>query len=453
VQKAQDDKENRMKLQGIRSVVAAGVLLVVLLSAGGAAAQSGGPEGEGAEPAAGAEAQALLGPGFTYQGRLRSDGAPVNGVCDFEFGLWDTAAGGTQLGATQPVPFVNVTDGAFTVALNGGNTFGFDAFSGDARYLEIAVRCPAGAGDYTILAPRRALTAVPYALGLRPGALISTSSGGTAFEVVHTGTSRAASFTNHSTSNTAAVRVDNLGNSYGVYAVSTDGIGVLGLHDAASGTAPGVEGTTNSTASNAVGVLGQVSPTSVGGHSAGVRGINNGTSSSGIGVYGSQAGGGWGVYGTTPSGRGVYGASTSGAGVYGSATGAGAYGGYFANPSATTGAALYASGDVKQSLTGNGLVKAAVYVECEDTSPEVFQYFNNVNGAAITISGGSEPGECIVDFGFDISDRFVLVTAEYSVDARFAAFSSNAGGTNSLRFSRFGADGVSYSGYLMILVY
>ena len=59
-------------------------------------------------------------------------------------------------------------------------------------------------------------------------------------------------------------------------------------------------------------MLGQVTSTAPGGFSAAVRGMNAGTGGLGIGVYGSQAGSGWGVYGTSPSGIGVYGSSSSG---------------------------------------------------------------------------------------------------------------------------------------------
>jgi len=45
--------------------------------------------------------------------------------------------------------------------------FGSSAFSGDSRWLEIAVRCPAGGGPYTSLDPRQPLTAAPYALYAR----------------------------------------------------------------------------------------------------------------------------------------------------------------------------------------------------------------------------------------------------------------------------------------------
>jgi hypothetical protein len=97
-----------------------------------------------------------------------------------------------------------------------------------------------------------------------------------------------------------------------------------------SGTAAGsaaLEGLTNSQAGNASAVIGTVADAAPGGFSAGVRGINNGTGGLGIGVYGSQAGSGWGVYGTTPSGIGVHGNSAAGFGVYGlSSSGVGVYG-------------------------------------------------------------------------------------------------------------------------------
>jgi trimeric autotransporter adhesin len=105
--------------------------------------------------------------------------------------------------------------------------------------------------------------------------------------------------------------VDGYG-AVGVYGESLDGYGVYGAHYAATGTQPGVFGSTGSTAASAVGVLGTVSPTAPGGFSAGVRGVNNGTGGNGVGVYGSHDGGGYGVYGTSPTGLGVVGNTTSG---------------------------------------------------------------------------------------------------------------------------------------------
>jgi len=104
-------------------------------------------------------AQAPLGTAFTYQGQLKSEGQPYTGTCDFQFGLYDVLTGGTSLG-NRPLTEVPLTEGYFTVQLD----FGADAFTGEARYLDISVRCPAGTGDYTQLQPRQQLTAAPYAL-------------------------------------------------------------------------------------------------------------------------------------------------------------------------------------------------------------------------------------------------------------------------------------------------
>ncbi len=106
----------------------------------------------------------MLGTAFTYQGRLTNSSGAVNGTCDLEFKLYDDAAAGTQIGSTQTKTNVTVTNGVFTVALD----FGVSAFNGDARWLAISVRCPAGSGSYTPLTPRQPLTPAPYAPAL-PG--------------------------------------------------------------------------------------------------------------------------------------------------------------------------------------------------------------------------------------------------------------------------------------------
>ncbi len=106
-------------------------------------------------------ATVALGTAFTYQGQLVQNGTPLNATCDLQFGLWDAPDAGTQIGTTQIKTSVSITRGLFTIPdLN----FGAGAFDGNARWLEIAVRCPAGSGSYTPLSPRQALTPAPYAL-------------------------------------------------------------------------------------------------------------------------------------------------------------------------------------------------------------------------------------------------------------------------------------------------
>lgn len=104
-------------------------------------------------------AQAQLGSGFTYQGRLEQSGAPLNGTADLRFRLFDASTGGTPLGAAVPVNNVSVADGLVNAVVD----FGADAFHGNARFLEIAVRSPAGSGSFVTLTPRQPITAAPYA--------------------------------------------------------------------------------------------------------------------------------------------------------------------------------------------------------------------------------------------------------------------------------------------------
>ncbi|MHC4145449.1 MAG: hypothetical protein ACYSUD_11800, partial [Planctomycetota bacterium] len=106
-----------------------------------------------------------MGTVFTYQGRLIDANAAAEGVYDFNFGLYNSASDGNQVGSDVNVPDVNVIDGYFTVLLD----FGSSVFDGDARWLEIGVR-PGEMNDsnvYTTLSPRQEVTPTPYALQTR----------------------------------------------------------------------------------------------------------------------------------------------------------------------------------------------------------------------------------------------------------------------------------------------
>ncbi|PWN68534.1 hypothetical protein C1631_017745 [Chryseobacterium phosphatilyticum] len=137
---------------------------------------------------------------------------------------------------------------------------------------------PAGGNNYTIAGTSQLLS-VPYAMYAK-----SAGGGGGSFAIPYTTT---------------------VNNASTLFSLTNDGDGTS------------IEGNNNTTTSNIAAVRGVVTNTAPGGFSSAVRGINNGTGGLGVGVYGSQAGSGWGVYGTTPNGLGVYGNSSgNGYGVY-----------------------------------------------------------------------------------------------------------------------------------------
>ncbi|MCA9985477.1 MAG: hypothetical protein KDE59_14325 [Anaerolineales bacterium] len=100
-----------------------------------------------------------VGTAFTYQGRLDDANGPVNGSCDLQFLLFDALGGGSQVGSTVTISNQPVVDGLFIVQLDFGAVF-----DGNDRYLEIAVRCPAGSGAYETIMPRQFLQPAPYAI-------------------------------------------------------------------------------------------------------------------------------------------------------------------------------------------------------------------------------------------------------------------------------------------------
>ncbi|MBN1315643.1 MAG: hypothetical protein JXA42_09255 [Anaerolineales bacterium] len=103
----------------------------------------------------------ILGPGFTYQGRLKVGDEPVTDECDLAFRLYDKDSGGAQVGnpITMTVP---ITNGLFTVMLNEGGEFGAKAFNGERRWLGVKVMCQ----DDAVFSElgRQELTGTPYAL-------------------------------------------------------------------------------------------------------------------------------------------------------------------------------------------------------------------------------------------------------------------------------------------------
>ena len=97
---------------------------------------------------------------FTYQGNLQDAGQPVNGFYDFTFTLFDAFEDGVEVAPPIELQDIRVENGIFSVQLD----FGASVFTGDARFLSIAVRDGDSVGDFDVLTARQALTAAPYAL-------------------------------------------------------------------------------------------------------------------------------------------------------------------------------------------------------------------------------------------------------------------------------------------------
>jgi hypothetical protein len=260
-----------------------------------------------------AAAQLPVGTAFTFQGSLNLNNEPVNEPCDFEFRLFDDSVAGVQIGATQAVNNHAVTDGTFTSLLDFGAQF-----QGEARFLEISVRCPAGVGAFTTLNPRQELTPAPYAMGLSlPFLGVAYSNAGSVFEIVNNDMGWAATVRNNNPANTdAALNVTSMGGPAGQFLNDGGGIGlsstVMGAADAVFATSPGGRA-----------VYGQISSPAAMGSATAVRGENLSLNGGVSGVWGSAAGSGNGVFGETLSGRGVFGhgAGDFGYGVYGLANG------------------------------------------------------------------------------------------------------------------------------------
>lgn len=188
------------------------------------AAQSGEPAGRNTE------SLEALGTSFTFQGRLTDAGAPANGSYDFTFYLYDSLAGGSQVGPALVVGDVPVAAGLFTVPLDFG-----DLFHGARYYLEVQVRAGASSGSYTVLSPREPLGSVPNATyaseagTLRLPYSASEDYGGALVEL-----------SNSSSGANSVTLLAEAGAGRGI--IATSGSGTAGTFSSTSGTALNIEG-------------------------------------------------------------------------------------------------------------------------------------------------------------------------------------------------------------------
>ncbi|MGA9342246.1 MAG: hypothetical protein WBV61_07915 [Rhodanobacteraceae bacterium] len=251
-----------------------------------------------------------VGSGFTYQGQLDDAGMPANGSYDLEFALYTAASGGTA------VDVVDVADLAVVAGLINANLdFTAVAYDGQALWVEVRVRPGASSGPYTTLAPRQALSAVPYALFALSG--------------------------NEGPQGPAGPQGPDgpQGPQGDIGPVGP--VGPQGPQGQTGATGPqgpaGVQGppgfvtlpySGNASTPNAALFIGNTGSgdgiqAAVNSDHSGIAGINDG---GGAGVY-ARASGGNAVYAETTDGNGVYAVSNGGAGVYGGSNdGIGVYG-------------------------------------------------------------------------------------------------------------------------------
>jgi hypothetical protein len=263
-----------------------GMLLVVTL------AMAQGPEAEG-----GVEPLVDVATKISYQGVLKESGVPVTGDRDMVFALFTTGAcAGVPMVAVSK-PDVPVSHGVFSVELS----LPHGAFNGQALWLGVQV-------EGTVIDCREILP-VPYAMSLKPGAIINIATG------------------------SALSVMGNSGN--GLYGHTLDSFAVYG-HDEGTTDAKGYGGYFVS--QNGIALFGQsfADRVTANRHAPGVYG----RSTNGVGVYGLGDGSRPGVLGESTNGDGVKGVSEWDYGVHGSSTFD--FGGYFYSQNET---ALHAESD------------------------------------------------------------------------------------------------------------
>lgn len=283
-----------------KSLLIAVVVMVCAVLAGTVAAQAGrAPNAP----------EAAVTTKFTHQAQIKRNGVLFTGTCNMRFTLWDAAAGGTQQASYTAPALVPVSDGIFTVEVDFGAQF-----KGEARWLQAETKCADDVAYQNL--PRVALNAVPYAMSLMPGAIISTT-GATGLTIHATNGNPFVAYGSANGYSAIYGSDTSATGGFGVYGISNKGTGLWGVSTAGAGVVGkstswiGVYGESASQtavwgkSTSATGVYGS-SSTYVGvwGESAsyeGVRGVSHNVNHAGV-VGVNDAAGGVGVYGIASNG-------------------------------------------------------------------------------------------------------------------------------------------------------
>ncbi|MDX9955173.1 MAG: hypothetical protein RBT75_13800 [Anaerolineae bacterium] len=348
-----------------RTVAIVMVLLSLTFSVRGVVGQGPGPDQRNI-PSAVTGIEAAVASRISYQGMLKESGAPVTGSRNMVFRLHKNSTCTSQVGSNITKNGVSVVNGLFTVTLDVPQS----SFNGQALWLQVLV------GGVSLGCHE--ITATPYALSLRPGAVISDTLIGPVLKLVND------PYAVGLRSLVAGGTADDLHPSGWLYMAAGEFVGANGVIGAASDYAAsgfGVTGIAQGTLG--VGVRGQASAAS---------GTTYG------GWFESHSTAGRGVYGTTDATSGTtYGGyfqsiSSGGTGVYGAATAASGatYGGYFLN-SSTDGQGVRGRAGAASGITHGGYFESVstngtgVRGQASATSGAaygVFGYHNSANGGS-----------------------------------------------------------------------
>ncbi len=390
-----------------RAMALAMVLVVLAFSVKGVTGQEPGPEQRNVAPA-GVSIEAAVASRISYQGMLKESGAPVTGSRNMVFRLHRNSTCTSKVGSDIIKNGVPVAAGLFTVALDVPQS----DFNGQALWLQVLVT-GVSLGCHEI-------TATPYALSLRPGALISDTLAGPVLTLRNR--SAAVGIQSLVGSGTA----EDLHPGGWLYTAAGEFVGTNGVIGAASNAVAsgfGVTGIAQGT--SGAGVRGQARASS--GTTYG--GWFDNLSTSGMGVYGEASA----ATGTTYGGRFVS-ASTTGTGVRGqaSASSGTTNGGWFDNLS-TSGRGVWGQASAASGTTYGG------YFQSLSTSG------TGVYGGAFAASGTTYGGHFL---SASNEGRGVYGEASAATGATYGGYfvSASASGMGA-RGTALAATGTTYGGY------
>ena len=306
---------------------------------------------------------------FTYQGHLTDMNNPPTGIYQMEFKLFDALSEGNKIGPTIPNN-VSVAHGVFSVTLD----FGATVFTGQNRFLEIAVRKNANE-NFTVLTPRQQISSSPYSIRT-----LSAAQADLAMDANKLGGVAAGEYVTTSTVGSAFIRNDLAEQQTADFNIS--GAGVLGGNLTANTI-------TSQTGTNVYGFR-QTDGTTV--------------LSTYIGGSASGAEGGWfGTESDSPLHFFTNNGQSSLTILQNGNVGIGTF-----NPSAK----LHLTGNAVQDRSSSGVVKAMLSVAADGT---ITRCYNGVTGSSsggcgFTVSAGSS-GTYRINIGFQLTDRFLSVSA------------------------------------------